>query len=98
MLTERGEGAGLIPAAEPAPIEMASAAPAAGGRFRGPLGLWPWPLVNLILALAERLAARPPAPAPAEPPPKRRRMSVWSIERDADGRIANILEREVEEL
>ena len=28
------------------------------GRFRGPLGLWPWPIVNLLLALVEQIRVR----------------------------------------
>ena len=61
--------------------------------FRGPLGLWPWPLVNLILALAEGKRARGYPVVPE----RRRRMTLWDIARDSEGRIISILEKEVAE-
>lgn len=65
-----------------------------GTSFTGPLGLWAWPLVNLILALAESKRAQAPA---SVIPEQRRRMSLWDITRDREGRIISILEREAEE-
>jgi hypothetical protein len=62
--------------------------------FTGLLGLWAWPLVNLILALAESKRAQAPAPVVLE---QRRRMSLWDITRDKEGRIISILEKAVDE-
>ena len=67
---------------------------AAGTTFRGLLGLWVWPVVNLILALAESKRAQAPAPVVPE---QRRRMSLWDITRDKEGRIISILEKAVDE-
>jgi len=69
---------------------------AAGTTFRGLLGPWVWPLVNLILAVAEgkRTRALPQAPVVPE---QRRRMSLWDITRDKEGRIISILEKAVDE-
>jgi hypothetical protein len=60
-------------------------------RFTGLFGLWAWPLVNLILAIAESKRA------PAQTTVQRRRMSIWDVTRDKEGRIISILEREVGE-
>lgn len=62
--------------------------------FRGPLGFWVWPLVNLLLSMAARMRISVPSPAP---PTYKRRMAVWSVSRDEKGRIMDIMEREVEE-
>lgn len=64
------------------------------GRFAGILGLWAWPLVNLILALAENKRRGYIQPVVQE---RKRRMSLWDVTRDKEGRIISILEREVEE-
>jgi len=31
---------------------------ATDGAIRGPLGIWPWPITNLLLALIDRLKTR----------------------------------------
>lgn len=55
--------------------------------FRGPLGLWPWPLVNLILAFALSLARG--ARGGGSP-----RTRVYQLVRDDKGRIVEIVEVE----
>ncbi len=74
--------------APPPPQEVTVAYPAyTEPLFRGPLGIWPWPLVNLILTLVNRLRTLQ-APA-AERTPVRR---IYSITRDQRGRIIEITE------
>ncbi|RLJ01971.1 MAG: hypothetical protein DRP11_03630 [Candidatus Aenigmatarchaeota archaeon] len=58
--------------------------------FRGPLGIWPWPLVNLILAIIYSIRSRAaPTAAPRKPTKK-----IYSIIRDKEGRIVEIVELE----
>lgn len=64
-------------------------------QFTGPLKIWPFPIINLILTLIQSIGPRS-YPTYREPE-RRRRMSVWSLERDHEGRISAIVEREVEE-
>lgn len=49
-------------------------------QFSGPLGIWPWPLINLILGLASRSRAT--------------RVSLWEVQRDSEGRITGIMKWE----
>jgi hypothetical protein len=60
--------------------------------FTGPLGLWIFPLVNLILAIVESIRVRT-----YQVPQPKRRMTVFDITRDREGRIISIIEREVED-
>ena len=57
-------------------------------QFTGILGLWPWPLVNLLLALVERTKGGVSV-APA------RKGTILEVVRDERGRIIEIFEREV---
>jgi len=56
--------------------------------FSGPFGVWPWPLMNLLRFLIE--AARTKGRTT-------RRMAIFDITRDPEGRIISILEKSVEE-
>lgn len=57
--------------------------------FQGPLGLWPWPMINLILTLSNRPGRYGGHSSP------RRRLSIYTMERDEKGRITALIEREV---
>jgi len=61
--------------------------------FTGPLGIWPWPIVNLILALVDltRSSVRAQTPATVRYFPKVARRRREYI-RDGSGRIMEILE------
>lgn len=65
-------------------------------QVKGPLGLWPWPIFNFILALIASLRTRISI-EPHRYDYTRRRISVWSLERDEKGRITGIVEREIYE-
>lgn len=56
--------------------------------FSGPLGLWPWPLMNLLRFLIETARMKGKTTS---------RMAIWDITRDPEGRIISILEKSVEE-
>jgi len=56
-------------------------------QFRGPLGLWPWPIINLLLALISQLRSLQIPVTTVEKPPLRK---VYSIVRDEKGRIIEI--------
>ena len=57
--------------------------------FVGPLGLWPWPLVNLLLSLAIRLRYYSPLqPVPYAQPPPPQRPTVYEVERWGGGGCA----------
>jgi len=53
--------------------------------FRGPLGIWPWPIVNLLLALIEAIKAKSYVP-PTQVFPRTASRRVEYI-RDKEGRI-----------
>jgi len=53
--------------------------------FRGPLGIWPWPIVNLLLALIEAIKAKSYVP-PTQVFPRTASRRVEYI-RDREGRI-----------
>jgi len=56
-------------------------------QFRGPLGIWPWPLINLLLALIAQIRSLQTPAVTAERPPLRK---VYSIVRDEKGRIVEV--------
>ena len=57
--------------------------------FIGPLGIWPWPLVNLILAIVEAIRIRSRMRYPTEPVQVFPRVASRRTEyiRDKEGRI-----------
>ncbi|MFB0543812.1 MAG: hypothetical protein ACETVR_03425 [Candidatus Bathyarchaeia archaeon] len=57
-------------------------------RFSGPFGIWPWPLMSLLFFLIEAMRTKGKTT---------RRMTIFDITRDPEGRIISILERSVEE-
>lgn len=59
--------------------------------FTGPLGIWPWPIVNLILAVVEAIRARIYY-RPTEVYRPRPRTVQYNIVRDEKGRIISIEE------
>ena len=63
--------------------------PDRGLYFTGPLGIWPWPIVNLILAIAEAIRSRSRTRYPSEPTQLFPRVATRRTEyvRDASGRI-----------
>lgn len=64
-------------------------------RFTGVFGIWPFPIINLLLALLQGAGSR--AYPSYREPERRRRMSVWELSRDSEGRIREIIERELED-
>lgn len=90
MSTE--EGRPLV-AWRPQPIMQRSSSDLA--QFRGILGIWPFPIINLLLALLQGAGSR--AYPSYREPERRRRMSVWELSRDSEGRIREIIERELED-
>jgi len=56
----------------------------------GPLGIWPFPLLNVLIQVFERLR-QTSVPRPS----RRRRLSVYEFVRDEKGRILQIIEREI---
>ena len=75
-------------AAAERPVEVLEGPP----RVEGPLGLWPWPILNAVLAFLYALRALR-ARAAARP---RRRLVTYEIVRDERGRIVEIVEHSVE--
>lgn len=61
-----------------------------GSWFVGPLGIWPWPLVNILLAIAESIRARSVGSAAQVFPRVATRRTEYV--RDAQGRIIEKLE------
>jgi hypothetical protein len=63
---------------------------------RGPLGIWPWPILNAILMFFRRL--REIATGAPSLPLRKRRVTIYEVIRDpATGRITSIEEHEREE-
>jgi len=60
--------------------------------FVGPLGIWPYPIVNLILALADRVRSFTLI-APVQAAPDHSSEAVYEVERDSRGKIVRIVER-----
>jgi hypothetical protein len=61
--------------------------------IRGPLGIWPYPILNVLLQFIRRIREATVAPAK---PVRRRRTAVYEIIRDERGRLSSIEEHEVE--
>ena len=59
--------------------------------IRGPLGLWPFPLLNFLLALLSQASARSQAVTADSPGPRKR---IYQLVRDEKGRIVEIVEIE----
>lgn len=56
--------------------------------FSGPFGIWPWPLISLLFFLIETARTKGKAT---------RKMTIFDVTRDREGRIISILERSFEE-
>jgi hypothetical protein len=61
--------------------------------IRGPLGIWPYPILNVLLQFIRRIREATVAPSK---PVRRRRTVVYEIIRDERGRLSSIEEHEVE--
>lgn len=62
-------------------------------QIRGPLGIWPWPILNVLLQLIKALrniVSSSYIQSPATP--KRGGVKVYELVRDEKGRIIEILE------
>jgi len=64
--------------------------------IRGPLGVWPWPILNVILRFIRALRKTQVQPTVPVEKPHRKRMTIHEIIRDERGRIIEIVERETE--
>ena len=72
--------------------------------FIGPLGVWPWPLLNLFLGLAIQLGASVNTSKTGKAPPSSdssreevavgRPVKIYQLVRDEKGRIVEIVEIE----
>jgi len=60
----------------------------------GPLGIWFFPILNAILRFIKKLRSlRERRPTRT----RRRRLAIYELVRDEYGRVAQIIEREIEE-
>ena len=58
-------------------------------KIRGPLGIWPFPILNFILALVSQLQAQQASEEHRGP-----RKRIYQLVRDEKGRITEIVEIE----
>jgi len=61
--------------------------------IHGPLRIWPYPLLNALFMFFKRLRS---LSSRSQSPRKRKRMTIYSLNRDENGRIIDIIERELE--
>jgi len=61
----------------------------------GPLGIWPWPILNVILRFIHALRRKTYVTPTVEK--RKRRTVIHEVVRDEKGRIVEIVEREMED-
>lgn len=77
-----------------APLVVEESSSSSEEYIRGPLKIWPWPLLNVILAFIKRLRGMSRRTQRGQ---RRKRLTIYSLNRDpATGYITDIIEREVE--
>jgi len=59
----------------------------------GPFGIWPWPLLNVLVQLIKRLRTIGRTTVAK----RRKRLAITELVRDEYGRIIQVVEREIEE-
>ncbi len=64
-----------------------------GKRITGPFGIWPFPVLNVLLQFIQALKAVRETVYPT----RRKRLTVYEVVRDEKGRIMEITEHETEE-